>query len=111
MESEKLYPTEFADIVDDPKKYGMPTFQEFAKNPDAYRLSDDFMLGVIDAGDKNLKEVKRHIYKVFGYKTKSLAEAERIARNHGYSITSMKCKPEVRQDHSTKLYIEVSFEP
>lgn len=82
-----------SDIQKDPEKYGVPTFEQFRKNPDKYRavLSEQEQLGIIDNGGQNLKRyTKERVFKVLGQEFKSLERAESFCKNHGIPIKDWK---------------------
>lgn len=108
--------TDLADVSKNPKKYGLPTFEEFAKNPDKYRLKKEYALDAIDKGTSLFRNVSHHVYKI---KTKSgmiydcgesLEKAQYIAKQEGFDLTELKCCPEFREGFSTRIYLEVTFE-
>lgn len=100
------------DLAADPKKYGLPTLQEFMKDPERYRNQFDAeaRLGTIDNGSVLLKNIKRHIYFVNGYKCKNLEEAQVTAKNMGYVLGESNPKPEIVRSTDGKFEIHVRFE-
>jgi hypothetical protein len=98
------------DIMADPTKFGAPTFEEFAKNPDMFRphLTLKDLLGIIDDGSK-LEGFKRNLskdkFEIDGYGMESLTKIEDYCRNEGLSYESVSWKPEVRQGTSGKLEV------
>ncbi len=108
--------TQLADLSENPNKYGLPTFEEFAKNPDKWRYGSNQIVNAIDRGTSLFSNVSHHTYKI---KTKSgmiydcgqsLEKAEYVARQEGYGLADLKCRPEMREGFSTKMYVEVLFE-
>ena len=99
------------DLLNNPKAYGLPTFQEFCKDPDRWRKSADKVLGAVDIGSVGglKKFVAEQTYEVAGYKCKTLEECQRVAQNEGLSIESMEMKPEVYKLGGDKYGILVSF--
>lgn len=84
----------------DLKAMGVPTFQEFEKNPDKYREKfygrEDDTLAWDDKGSTMLKDkVKKHIYEVEGYKCKTLEDVQRVAHNMGYKMNELKVIREI----------------
>lgn len=81
------------DIQENPHKYGVPTFEEFAKNPQKYspHITEEEHLAVIDNGGQNLKRyTKTKIFQVLGQTFKSLERAQDFCRDHGIAIKDWK---------------------
>lgn len=83
-----------AQIMEDPRAFGAPTFEEFRKNPARYvgadpnaPMSRDEIMASIDRGSQNLaRYVKRHKYELLGYRTDKLEEIEKIAKDHNIPL-------------------------
>ena len=71
--------------MDDPSKYGLPTFEEFCKSPDKYRVNPESNFISMSDGTKIMRELRRHIYFIDGHRTEKLEEVQRIARDLGWS--------------------------
>lgn len=99
------------DLERDPHKFGLPTFEEFSKNPEKWRKVPDELFALVDVGSTNgLKNlVVAHEYEVSGYKCKTLEEVERVALNEGMDIKMMDIKPEVIPLGGGKCNILVRF--
>lgn len=98
------------EIMSDPTAYGLPTFEEFAKNSEKYLGRDDEKLGLADAGSRNLeKHVQRHIYEIEGYRCKTLEEVERIAKSQGIPLRELDYQPMVQPTGGGKCDILVRF--
>lgn len=96
----------------DPTKLGMPSFDEFAKNPEKYMGREDDRLSEADVGASQVKHlVKRHIYEIEGYRCKTLEEVERVARNQGIPIRELDYRPSMVQAGAGKYDIIVKFVP
>lgn len=81
------FPKTMQELIDDPKRFGLPTFEEFCQNPDKYRPRWDSRLAAADAGSKNLSHVvNRYVWEVEGVTCKSPEQAERIAREKGIDL-------------------------
>lgn len=94
----------------DPKAYGMPTFDEFCKSPDSFRLRPDHVLASVDNGAENLKHlIKTQKYEIDGVKCRTLEEVERVARNEGIDLGKLKMKPELEKTTAGKLEVIVRF--
>lgn len=83
----QVFPATMQDLMDDPKRYGLPTFEEFCQNPDRYRPRWDAKLAAADAGSSKLaRYVERYRWEVEGTKCSSPEQAERIAREKGIDL-------------------------
>lgn len=72
------------DIMADPTRFGLPTFDEFKKNPDAYKKREDQELISADGSSQVFRKlINKQRYAVNGYECKSLEEVERVARAEG----------------------------
>lgn len=86
----------FDEVMADPKAYGVPTFDEFAKNPNLLNEREDARFAEIERGSRQLdRHVQRHIYEIEGYRCKSLEEVERIAAAQGIPLRELDYRPEV----------------
>ena len=100
----------FDDVMEDPKKFGLPTFDEFAKNPDTLFGREDERLQEVERGSTNLNRVvKRYIYEIEGYRCKSLEEVERVARSMGIDLREMDYQPQMETNTGGKFDIKVKF--
>lgn len=108
--SKKLFPETVDDILADPSQYGLPTFEQFAKNPEAYIGKEDEKLAFADAGSTILKNyVQRHIYEIDGYPCKSLVEVERIAKSQGYNLRELEYTLDILPNVGQKCDILIKF--
>jgi hypothetical protein len=83
MAISNLKEIDYTDVLDNPKDYGAPTFEEFAKNPDKYRADGVYSLAEVLASIDNGPNSHRHtidkfVYEVRGYMCKTPEEAERV---------------------------------
>lgn len=98
------------DLMANPKKYGLPTFQEFQREPGKYRQPEDGDFGWVEKGSDLLRGViKSHSYECLGYKAKNLETCERIAKDHGLGIMDLDMKPELVQENAGKYSVLVRF--
>lgn len=101
------------DIMNDPNKFGIPTFEEtqrkyYNKRDRMYGRADE-RAAAIDAGDKALGLRQKYYVEHCGrYRTDSIEQAERVIRDMGFDMHRdfIGC-PQVRDDDG--LYIEVTF--
>lgn len=78
-----------SDLFINPNKYGVPTFEEFQKNPERFRGRWDDKFAQVDAGSRMLdRVVKKHVYEVEGVRCRSLEECERVAAEMGIDLKS-----------------------
>jgi hypothetical protein len=107
---EKLREINSQDIFDNPHEYGLPTFEEFRKDPEKYLGRDDDRLAEVSRGGENIREiVQRHIYEIEGYRCKTLEEVERIAANQGIPLRELDYRPQVVPNSGGKCDILVRF--
>lgn len=93
------------DVLANPGKFGVPTFEEFSKNPAKYRDSVQARLGRIDKSSVTLNGlIEKQTYKVAGYECKTLEEAERIAKNEGIDLMRCKLCPQIVQGSMAGKY-------
>lgn len=83
MIDNKFMSASIEDLIRNPGKYGAPTFEEFSKNPDKYRKSEEAMLTTAEKGSKTIKGITKHIYYVDGIKCESVEHAQRIMSTMG----------------------------
>ena len=96
-------------VLNNPSKYGLPTFDEFCKKPELLLGRDDEQLGSVDGGSKFVKEISKHVYFLEGYKCENLEEVERMAGNMGYAIRDLDWIPELRHGSNGKYINEIRF--
>lgn len=98
-----------SDIVANPKKYGAPTFEEYSRDPSAYRMD---WAAVADNGSRLLsKNQVKQKYKIFGYVVDTIEEADVIASDKGFVLSEMTIHPELRDQGGQKYDVEVEFRP
>ena len=105
------------DIAQNPKAYELalgvpvPTFDEYAKNPEKYRGRRDEILESAQNGPELLRKVTGKIYYyVGGYKVDSIEKAERVALDMGWDISQMQMKPNLDNAGGGKFDVHVHFE-
>jgi hypothetical protein len=99
--------TTLEDIVKNPAKYGAPTFQQWRQNKDKWRVD---WAAIADNGSRQLAHQQvRQLYKVGKYIVKSIEEAERIARDMGFTLSRMPIAPQIRPQGGQKHDIIVEF--
>lgn len=82
--------TTIEDLQANPKAYGLPTFQEFAKSRDKYMGRDDDAMVSITEGPKSFrKDLRKIIFKIHGVKIESEESVERILGDHGYGLVDI----------------------
>lgn len=97
------------DILANPRAYGMPTFEEFSRNPDKYRKQRDELFATIEDGAKTdlRKVVRRHRYKFGEYTVDSIEKLQAVLTDEGLTEDTVTWKPQVipLQDGSGKCDI------
>lgn len=98
------------EILENPSKFGMPTFEEFARNSEKYLGREDDGFAQVDRGSRNLdRHVERHIYEIEGYRCKTLEEVERVAASQGIALGELDYQPQVIPLGGGKCNILVKF--
>ncbi len=104
------------DLLRNPKRFGLPTLEEFGRNRDRWLNAKDSAFDAIEDGaGRLLPKLKKHFYIVQlpdGTKIKcgkSIEKAYEELRNHGYYVNEVTLVPELRDDHSTGIICEVYF--
>jgi len=84
------------DIVEDPKKYGAPSFEDFCKDPDSYTKALDDVLAATDDSLKSHRQLlRRQKYFYEGYECRTLEEVEKCALNDGINTKEdLDCLPQ-----------------
>lgn len=112
LDVNKISKADISDLASNPKKYGLPTLEEFAKNPEIFNaaLTPDELMAQIDRGSQNLnRHVTSHEYYVGDYKCDSLEQAERVLSQMGKTATTQNMKPEIIDLGAGKCKIRVTF--
>lgn len=82
-------------LQSNPNSYGVPTFEEFSKNPSKYRASDEESLNQVDKGSTIFHKGVKYRYEIEGYRCKSLEEVERISKEQGIPLKDLDYRPEI----------------
>lgn len=84
------------DILQDPNKFGAPTLEQFKQNREKYLGRADHWFQAVDKGSSALsRRVKKHIYKLKGYRVESLEKLEQIAESMGLDPFKLVPRPQV----------------
>ena len=98
------------DLMAIARAHGMPTFDQFYRDPSILLGRDDEILASADAGSRNLdRHVQRHMYEIEGYRCKTLEEVERVALSQGINIRELDYRPQVMPTGAGKCDILVRF--
>jgi len=105
-----------ADIFENPKAYQqatgieVPTFDEYAKNPEKYKGRKDEIFVSAENGPQLLRKVTRRAYYYVGkYKVDSLEKAEKVAKDMGWNLSEMEYKPNLENVGGGKFDVHVHF--
>lgn len=104
--------TQLIEILATPEKFGAPTFEQFAKDPEKYLGRDDDLLLTASEGAHGLKQsnlVGKHYYKIFGYSAKTEEHVWRIMKDEGYTPRDFEIKPELVKTLAGQYDIHVDF--
>jgi hypothetical protein len=103
---------EVDDLIDNPGKYGLPTFQEFAKNPAKWKQGVEELFEIVDRGSTQLNRlIIKHEYRILGYKCKTLEEVQRIMNAEGVSLNDCEIKGDLKEESAGKFKVVVDFVP
>jgi len=99
-------------MIRDPHRFGVPTFEEFRKNPDKYKMPKDWLLQAISdqPGKSQIGHlVRKVVYRCLGFDCSTLEEVERVAANEGLHLTDLDIRPQMIQDLAGKYVVRVDF--
>lgn len=89
---------------------GFPSFDEFCKNPDKYRVRSDQVLATTDACDSILKrDIKKQYFMINGHKVETLEKVQQIANDLGWDLSKMKMEPELQKTTAGKYEVHMKF--
>lgn len=98
------------EMFDNPEEFGLPTFDEFAKNRDKYMGTDEDRLLEVERGSQTMRrQVSRHVYEIEGYRCRSLEEVERIAKEQGIPLRELDYRPQKISAGAGKFDLIVRF--
>ncbi len=95
------------DILQNPHKYGAPTFEEFQRNPGRWKKrNDDAMVTLTDGPERHRSELKAIKYFVNGLELSGENEVERALGDHGYGLEDIDLT-----NRDSKLKKEITMVP
>lgn len=98
------------EMFDNPEDFGLPTFEEFARNREKYMGREDDRLCEVERGSQTMRNrVSRHVYELEGYRCRSLEEVERIAKEQGIPLKELDYRPQVVGAGAGKFDLIVRF--
>jgi hypothetical protein len=112
LEVNELSKATVEDLASNPKKYGLPTIEEFARDPERFRagVTSSDLMAQIDRGSQMLnRHVTHHEYWVGEYRCESLEAADRMLSEMGIAVTAHNFKPEVIDTGAGKCKVKVTF--
>lgn len=107
-------PEDSEDLLSDPSKFGFPTFEEFARDPERYLGREDEVLALADEGCSILRKsnlVRKHVYEIEGFKCKSLEEVQKVAKSQGIPLTELDYSPVIIPRGAGQCDVLVKFIP
>jgi hypothetical protein len=90
---------------------GGPTFEEFSKNPDKFRGSEEDSLNQVEKGSSVFYKGVKYKYEIEGYKCKTLEEVERVAKSQGIPLRELDYRPEIIPQGGGRAEFNVKFMP
>ncbi len=104
------------DIASDPKKYErllgikVPSFDEFKKNPEKYKISPLANLIAVEEGLVQIRHlVRKQYYFIAGEKVPSLEKVESRAKELGWELSDLEIKPELNKATNGGVDVHVHF--
>lgn len=98
------------DLLRDPKKYGLPTFDEYCKNPDAYRNSVERLMKEVEQGLSGFQGgLGDRTYFVSHYKCNSITKAMEIMRELGWDPKRLDMKIDPDKGTAGRVNFKVTF--
>jgi hypothetical protein len=88
--------TTLEDLMDNPEKYGAPSFSNYMKNRHIwFPKNEEEIFETVDKGSLIFKKgLKKFRFEIFGIRCKNLTEVERIMLEHGLSMSQLDFKPD-----------------
>jgi peroxiredoxin family protein len=84
------------ELVEDPNKYGVPTFEQYCKAPNKWKDSLDKMLASVDISSLTLKkDIVKQEYVIRSRRVDSLEELTHIAKEEGIDLMNCDISPQV----------------
>lgn len=99
----------FDDLLKDPNKFGVPTFEQFRKNPKLFRVDPEEAFICAENGSTIFKKDISYRFFLDSYECKNLEEVQRIAQAEGYNFKDLDIKPEIRKLPGGKAEFIVKF--
>lgn len=103
--------TSMDDLQADPKAYGLPTYEEFSKNPHFWRERKDRSMSALDAGftaSKLKNMMSKMKFKIHGKSVPSIEYAERAILDNGYTLEDFELG---KSGKDSKLKYEMNMIP
>lgn len=97
-------------IMEDPHRFGLPTYEEFCKNPAKWRDNPEQSFIDADRGSTMLRQsIVKYMYVFRCWETYSLETMERILGDHGLKPKDVKMKPELIYLGAGKIKCIIEF--
>lgn len=86
----------FQEVLENPRAFGCPTFEEFKNARSKYvGKADDILASAEEGSTQFAKFVRKQKYIIKGYEAKTTEEVERIALNEGMVIKDLEYIPQM----------------
>lgn len=110
MSDDVKFPQTLEEIIENPHRYGLPTLEEFCKNPTLWMGHDEDLLAQADVGSKLINGmVTKHLYEIDGYRCDTLEEVEKVAKSQGYQLKELDFAPVLIPQAGLKTEVLVRF--
>jgi len=100
------------DLLNNPARFGLPTFEEFCLNPDRYFAKETDILDCVDESGHILRKsnlIKGQVYELEGYRCDSLEKVQDLATEMGIKLSELDMKPDLQKDLAGKYLIHIKF--
>lgn len=107
---DKFTDAELDDLIENPAKYGAPSWEEFQKHPEKFRKRKDHLFAVADASSKKLgKVITKQVYWMDGVKCDTPEKAQETMYNLGITPDELQLKIDLEDIGGQKAIAHIYF--
>lgn len=101
--------TTIEQLMADPKSYGIPSFEEYSRNPGKWKVRTDRSMAALEQGPNIARrELQKVKYKINGVELGTIEAAERAILDYGYTLEDLELGKDGRK---SKLKYEMNMIP
>lgn len=101
--------TTMDDLMANPKAFGLPSFDDFKRNPQLYRRKSDDSMAILDRGPTKFRgDLQKVKYKINGVECGSQEMAETAILDAGYTLEDLEIG---REGSQSRLKYEMRMIP